>query len=151
MGCEHASTTVLLHLFGESPEGYEAHLAQCEECQEALAEHAVTVGVVEGVFRRDEVSPRLDDEVRAAAPAAEQPPRPVITPLERRKWVRWVAAAAAAVALAWGVTLLSNDEEDAFEVAEVDAEADAWEDPIELELDLITQEFDSLSRELEEL
>jgi len=134
MGCEHASTTVLLHLFGEAPEGYSEHLARCEECQEALAEHAVTVGAVEGVFLRGKVG---------GSPAA--------LPLQRRRWLRWMVAAAAAVALAWGMTLMSDEGGEAVPVAAADAEADAWVDPIERELDLITEEFDSLSRELEDL
>ena len=151
MSCEHASTTVLLHLFGESPDWYPAHLAHCEDCQEALAEHAVTVGVVESVFRKDEVSLPIDEETPLAPESPTPAPAAVIVPLPRSRWIRWVAAAAAAVALAWGVTLLSDEDEEAVPLAAADAEADAWEDPIELELDLLTQEFDSLARELEEL
>ncbi len=48
--CEHAETTVLLHLFGEAPPGYAEHLAGCFECQQSLAEHADTVDSVTPAF-----------------------------------------------------------------------------------------------------
>ncbi len=48
--CEHAETTVLLHLFGEAPPGYADHLAGCGDCQQSLAEHAATVDAVAPAF-----------------------------------------------------------------------------------------------------
>lgn len=148
MTCEHAETTVLLHLFGEAPSWYAGHLARCEECQEALAEHALTVGLVEGVFREEEddmqvatlelVGARPRPE--AAAPAATRP---------RRRWFPWIAAAAAGIAVAGGIALYPEPEEPA-PVEEI-ALASEWEDSIEEELDMLTEEFEALARDLEDM
>jgi hypothetical protein len=137
MSCEHAETTVLLYLFGEAPDGFEEHLAGCDECQESLAEHAATVRAVEPAFTAEELA------VPGRAP--------------RSRWLPWLAAAAAVAAFAM---LMARGTPEQTPLLDGDAAADAvtpaeverrvWTDPIELELDDMDLELDSLTRDLEE-
>ena len=39
MKCPHAETTTLLWIYGEGPEGHEAHVANCPDCQAVLKAH----------------------------------------------------------------------------------------------------------------
>jgi len=143
MSCEHARTTVLLHLFGEAPTWYAGHLARCEECQEALAENAVTVGLVEGVFQEDEV---LTME-QVAAPAE------VVDLLRPRvgRAVLFAAAAAALLLVALGGALVAGLADGPTATDNPMVEVIPWEDPIDQELDLLDSDFDALARDLEEL
>ncbi len=149
MSCEHAKTTVLLHLFGEAPSWYAGHLARCEECQEALAENAVTVGLVEGVFQDDQV---LTMEQEAAPGKVVDLPAPAPSAMRRvRRPVLWAAAAAAVLALAFGATVVSDLADGPATTEDQVVEALPWEDPIDHELDLLDSELDALARDLEEL
>lgn len=145
MSCEHARTTVLLHLYGESPQWYAGHLARCAECQEALAEHAVTVGLVEPVFQDSQV---LTMEQEAAPAEVAELPRDV---LGTRRAALWVAAAAAALVLAGGWAIVAGLAEDPAPTETHVVEVLPWEDPIDEELDLLDSELDALARDLEEL
>ena len=149
MSCEHARTTVLLHLFGEAPPWYAGHLARCEECQEALAEHAVTVGLVEGVFRDE---PVLTMEQEAATAEVVDLPTRAAGPARRvRRPVLWAGAAAAVLALALGATVVSDLAKGPSPTEIPMVEVIPWEDPIDQELDLLDFELDALARDLEEL
>jgi hypothetical protein len=146
MSCEHARTTVLLHLYGESPPWYAGHLARCAECQEALAEHAVTVGLVEPVFQDEQVL-TMEQETIPATAAIDLP---VASPRSTRTLL-WVAAAAAAVVLAGGWAIIAGLAEEPAPTETPMVEVLPWEDPIDDELDLLDSEFDALARDLEEL
>lgn len=145
MSCEHATTTVLLHLYGEAPPWYAGHLARCAECQEALAEHAVTVGLVQGVFQDDQVL-TLEQEATPTG-TVELPTRP----RRVRPAILWVAAAAAMVFIAFGVTMIPDLANEPVTTETPMVEVVPWEDPIAEELDLLASEFDDLARDLEDL
>lgn len=158
MTCEHAETTVLLYLFGEAPAEYEEHLAQCEECQEALAEHAATVRAVEPVFRGDGEAAN-ESAIRSDPRKSTRETPSLGEPSNRRsRALPWlVAAAAAAVAF----LLIARWPADPRPTAVAQSPAGpesltatipaAWTDPIEEELDDIAVEFDLLARDMEDL
>ena len=157
MTCEHAETTVLLYLFGEAPEGFEEHLAGCDDCQESLADHAATLRAVDPVLgpggATAESPPSL--EPRSLAPADAGPGRPSDVPGPRT--LPWLMAAAAAATLAlvvsrWPADPPAADDQDGAADAitpGLDA-AEVWVDPIERELDDLSGDLDSLFRDLEE-
>lgn len=159
MTCEHAETTVLLYLFGEAPGGFEEHLAACDECQESLSQHAATVRAVDPVLgpggAADVSAPSL--EPRHIAPTPLATTRQVDTPIQWTRTLPWLAAAAAAATLALVVArwpaqpgLVEDQDAAADAVTPGRVVAEPWADPIELELDDIAGEFDSLIRDMEE-
>jgi anti-sigma-K factor RskA len=87
-------------LDGDERETYEAHLAQCEPCRTELAELGDSIGALAlGV-----VSPPPPAELRARILEAAAAERRNVVPLpERRRWLGAVAAAAACVAVGFGV------------------------------------------------
>jgi len=159
MTCEHAETTVLLYLFGEAPDGFEEHLADCDDCQESLAEHAATVRAVEPVLgpggATAESPPSL--EPRSLAPAAAGPRGGAADAAPEPRPVPGVMAAAAAAALALVVArwpspqgVAGDQDGTADAVTPMPDTAEPWVDPIERELEDLSGEFDSLFRDLEE-
>lgn len=159
MTCEHAATTVLLYLFGEAPDGYEEHLAACDECQESLSRHAATVRAVDPVLgpggAADVSAPSL--EPRRIVPTPPATARQVDAQIHRTRTLPWLVAAAAAATLALAVArwpaqpgMVEDQDAAADAVTPGRIEPEPWTDPIELELDDIAGEFDSLIRDMEE-
>jgi hypothetical protein len=151
MACEHSETTVLLHLFGEAPSWYAGHLAGCADCQDALAEHAVTVGVVEGALRKQpdvQEGPTLEHEAVTGADVEVIPLRSAGT---GRRVALWAAAVAAVLALAVGVGVALTPEPPTPVADAPVVPLEPWVDPIAAELDMLDAELDALSREMEDL
>jgi anti-sigma-K factor RskA len=90
-------------LDGEEAEAYERHLGQCEQCRAQLAELNETAAALAFGAIAPAPPPRLRGAILAAA-AAE---RSNVVPLARRRWVARglavAAAAAACVAVGFGV------------------------------------------------
>jgi anti-sigma-K factor RskA len=86
---------------------YEEHLGQCEECRAQLAELNESVGALALGAVAPAPPPRLRDAILTAA-AAE---RSNVVPLRPRRWtprVLAVAAAAACVAVGFGISALTS-------------------------------------------
>lgn len=83
---------------------FAAHLSDCATCQRAVEEYRVAVGDLSLLAPAVEPPPHLGDRIRAEVARDAEPARPAVVPL-RRRWTtkRWLAAAAALVALALGV------------------------------------------------
>lgn len=88
-------------------EAYEAHLGQCEECREQLAE----LNEAAGALAFGAVAPAPPAHLRTAILTAAAAERTNVVPLRPRRWtprVLAVAAAAACVAVGFGISALTS-------------------------------------------
>ena len=93
MKCPHAETTTLLWIYGEGPEGHEAHVANCAICQEVLKTHETVQ------FHLSEMEPSVGEHPIVQVPVVPEP--------ANQGWagiavgVSGLALAVAAVFVAW--------------------------------------------------
>ena len=125
--CPHAETTALLHLFGEAPPSYAAHLIDCVECQASLAEHSDTVARVE--------------------PALRPAPRSTLQAAPRRATV-WGFGAALALAAGLALSLLPGPLPTAAQEVRTEVLDLTWYDPMSTELSWIEEDIAALSADL---
>ncbi len=109
MSCRHTETTTTLWLYGEGPEDHDQHVADCEDCQAAVAEHESVAGDIADILP---ALRRPEDEWDEAPAAANN----------NRIWIRWVAIGAAAVAVLAGLQVLAPVDPE-ITVPEADADA----------------------------
>ncbi len=151
MACEHSETTVLLHLFGESPPWYAGHLATCVDCQEALAEHAVTVGLVEGALREQPADLDGPTMEHIEVPDTRADVIPLRPPGATRRVALWAAAVAAVLVVTVSVGVMNRMEAPRSVADAPVVHVEPWVDPIAAELDLLDAEIDALARDMEEM
>jgi len=52
MKCPHTETTAVLAAFGEAPPEFEAHIASCSACREAVQEHTSTLAHMQSLLEQ---------------------------------------------------------------------------------------------------